>query len=1022
MPPTGCGETIYLRRCQEYGDFSVGAEAMNFDEYRRDGEQLYEDFAKLIREILAAAVAKDTRCPRIQAYQSRSKGVSSLKRKLQDRRLLDAPDIESAIKDLAGARVILYTNLDVDAFLQRRIIPEIFKIHWDEVKAHHPTDENERRKYEAFHYLVSLPEELAARDEYVKFRGLRCEIQIQTLLNHAWGESSHDIIYKGADMPGFGSKTVDALRARLNKTMDDYLKPAGYELDKVQADYDRLMQGKDLFNRGELEALTQCNDNNERMARLKAIAENLIPNFDDIGSVYSEILRTLLSVAVAARTTETRPFVVDGMEFHGLSGKHVVEQVIDIIADLRYVDIEGTFQTLVELYRGETDRDVRKKIIDVVQKLASYNFDAWRQVGPYVQAVLAELLAKRSDEEILAIRPIAITVWNELLGTELDSATWAADSVTITKGAIPPGDDIKAIRTQAIDGLFMIFDATDAAGDHRSIVTSFWRVTQLPHQAAYSSDLLATALANMKTIAERLRSRIANMSFDLQEHIEGHMFREYERFRPIAEAEDDNKGCKAIAQTLIAEITALRKTMNRNREFVRFKTLIGFESVFSEQWNGNTDDLEQIDAHRRACAAKYVVSISTKNEKYWLTFIAQCAATKSDDMATFPIFCHFLQMLGRQKPEVALRLLRDGDENVLNFLPAILSGLAASDETNEYLASVDRYVEAGQKLGAVARHYRFVDAVTVEALQALMAAAIRADDAIAEIECLILAVSKWPKLGDVVIDVLFFPALGHLTPKRDCRWVQGAWFLPEARDFFAHLSAEQLGKVLDNLVYAKRINHDCEHILALIGRTQPALVWRFFADRLRRDRDDDPGYEPIPYQLFELNNVLNADPDAAVDELRDWYRSGDTMFPFTGGRLFHAVFPSFTQGLGLAFIRVAGRGDDDDIEFVLHALHNYTGEKTLHPVARAIVANLPNDDNRLDRIESVLSKTGVVSGEFGLVEALRECKALLTAWLDDESARVKEFAQRAIRRLENRIATEQRTAEMRKERRKRDYE
>jgi hypothetical protein len=57
-----------------------------------------------------------------------------------------------------------------------------------------------------------------------------------------------------------------------------------------------------------------------------------------------------------------------------------------------------------------------------------------------------------------------------------------------------------------------------------------------------------------------------------------------------------------------------------------------------------------------------------------------------------------------------------------------------------------------------------------------------------------------------------------------------------------------------------------------------------------------------------------------------------------------------------------------------------------------------------------------------MVEALRGRKALLGAWLADERSRVKEFAERGIRHLDNRIATEQRSAEMRKEQRKRNYE
>jgi ppGpp synthetase/RelA/SpoT-type nucleotidyltranferase len=995
---------------------------MNFHEYEKDGKQLYEDFAELIKKQLTEAVAKDTKCPRVQAYQSRAKAAASLKRKLENRGALYAPDIERTIKDLAGARVIFYTNPDVDTFLHRRIIPEILKVHWDEVKAHHPTDENERLKYEAFHYVVSLPDELADRDEYARFRGLRCEIQIHTLLSHAWAESSHDIIYKGADTPGFGSKAVDALRARLNKTMDEYLKPAGYELDKVQADYGRLMQGKDLFDRGELEALTRCDNNNERFDRLKAIAENLIPNFDDIGSVYGEIRRTLLTVAAAARATETKPIVIEGVEFQGIPGKRVVEQAVQILLDLRYSDVEGTFQTLIELYKHETDRDIRNQIIGAVHKLASYNLHVWRQAGPYVQMVLAETLAKLSKEEILEIRSIGITVWSECLRSELDGTTWAADSVTISKGPIPSNENIKAVRAQAVDGLFMILDSSEDEADQHTVITSFWRASQLPYQADYSNGLLGTALADMKAIAERLLLRLGNMKFDLWEHIESHMFHEFKRFRPIAEAEDDNNGCKALAQALIDKIVALRQKMNRNRDFVRYKTLVGFESVFPQQWDDNTFDYAKVEAYRKARAAKYVESIHPQNAKEWLKLISRCAATKSSDWATFLIFGEFLRTLGQQKPQVALQLLAADDANILNFLHPILAGLAASDAKAEYAATVERHVNGKQQLIAVARHYRIVENATVASVAKVLEAATKAEDTIAVIECLVLAVSKRAKLGNDVIGTLFLPALDYLTGKKDCRWVHGAWFLPETREFFEQLRPEQLGKVLDNLINAKKIDREYERVVAVIGRIRPALVWRFFGERLSKDDNDEADYEAIPYQMFVLDKILNADPNAAVIELRSWYRAGDNMFQFTGGRLLHAVFPSFTEGLAGAFIKLVEGGDNDDIEFALHTLHNYRGEATLHPVAKAIVARLAGDDSRLSRVEILLENTGVVSGEFGMVEALRERKAMMTGWLEDRNALVKGFAERAIRHLDNRIAMEQRSAEMQKEQRRRDYE
>ena len=164
----------------------------------------------------------------------------------------------------------------------------------------------------------------------------------------------------------------------------------------------------------------------------------------------------------------------------------------------------------------------------------------------------------------------------------------------------------------------------------------------------------------------------------LWEHIESHIFREFKRFRPLAKDEENKTDCKALAQVLIDEITVLRQKMNRNREFVRYKTLVGFEGVFSQQWDDDTFGHAEVEAHRKMRAAKYVDSITPQNAARWQNFISRCAATKSNDLATFPIFGEFLRMLGQQKPQFTLELLAADDGNILSFLPAILAGLAAS--------------------------------------------------------------------------------------------------------------------------------------------------------------------------------------------------------------------------------------------------------------------------------------------------------------------------------------------------------
>jgi len=217
---------------------------MKISDYESTGESVYEEFAKLVRSLLKKAIAKSKGLPRPQSTQSRAKSVDSLTLKLEDRKLLDSERIEDEIKDLAGVRLIFYTDTDVDTLLQSRLIPDNFSVQWGETKVHHPTDENDQQRYKAFHYTVSLSERHLELEKYKKFNGLRCEIQIQAILNHAWAETTHDMIYKPRKSPGFGTKAREQLEARMKKTMDDYLRATGCEFQKVQKDHEHLMQGK----------------------------------------------------------------------------------------------------------------------------------------------------------------------------------------------------------------------------------------------------------------------------------------------------------------------------------------------------------------------------------------------------------------------------------------------------------------------------------------------------------------------------------------------------------------------------------------------------------------------------------------------------------------------------------------------------------------------------------------------------------------------------------------------------------
>src|SRR6266700_6859215 len=294
---------------------------MKFDDYEKTYVSTYTEFAELVRSLLEDTIEKTEGVPRLQSTQARGKDVTSLKRKLEERGLLASERIESEIKDLAGVRLIFYTNTDVDRFLRTELIPDIFDVDWKEMRVHHPTDDNDQRRYQAIHYTVLLSEKHTALPEYKKFKGKRCEIQIQTILNHAWSETQHDMVYHARDSQGFGTRAMQTLDKRLKKIMDEYLRPASYEFQKVQHDYERLMQGKALFDRGALETLESCDNNNERHEILSTLAEHVIPNYDDIRGVYPEIRRALETAVQSARDTETKLIESPFGNLYGRAGR-----------------------------------------------------------------------------------------------------------------------------------------------------------------------------------------------------------------------------------------------------------------------------------------------------------------------------------------------------------------------------------------------------------------------------------------------------------------------------------------------------------------------------------------------------------------------------------------------------------------------------------------------------------------------------------------------------------------------------
>jgi hypothetical protein len=196
------------------------------------------------------------------------------------------------------------------------------------------------------------------------------------------------------------------------------------------------------------------------------------------------------------------------------------------------------------------------------------------------------------------LRPLLITIWSEVLKSDLTGTSWAADSVTLSRAALPVSDEIKTLREKAMSGLFDLFGQSTSEAQKREVMSALQEATRAPQQAEYSNELRSRILLDNRRLVDFLIQRAMEQSYELLEHLEYVFLYDYRRAREIAEDEKDRFGCRSVAKNLVESIEIFRDKVNADQQFVRYKTLVGFESVFPPHWKDEDFDFGEADKFR----------------------------------------------------------------------------------------------------------------------------------------------------------------------------------------------------------------------------------------------------------------------------------------------------------------------------------------------------------------------------------------------------------------------------------------
>lgn len=987
---------------------------MNFDEYERSGMALYEGLAEVVASILLAAIEQHGGL-HPQQIQHRAKTPDSLTKKLEKAGAAMDGDIRLHAKDLAGARVIFYTNDHVDRFQQSRLLTENFDIDWDRTRFHHPTtdDPEPTELFVSSNYVVRLKPERAALPEYARYADLWCEVQVQTTLNHAWAEMAHDTIYKKPELQGFGARLMEGIEGRMKAIMRDHLAPAGYAFQKVASDFERLSRGQALFERDLAAEVEAAEDNNQLHETLQKFRSSVLPHFDDHEAAAADIVAAAVHAVKRSRTLPARARETPFGNLEGKTSTDVASVAAAIIKDLRFLDVEGTFDTICDLFLTANDDQDRECWIKLADSLAEHNLEVWKQAGPVVQSLLMERIQALTSEQQLALKPVLMAVAQRSLSAELSGTTSSFDTITIHQGPVTPSDALRALRQQALDLLFA-FDEGAQTEEERAEIAKALKVGMTMPSPRRRSDanLAAIIYANATAIIEHFSAQIPRWSYEQRQSIEHDLLWKYRHHGGPPADESANAETEEARAAMVAAIFAFRDQMNADDSFVTYKLLVGFESVFPPAWEDREFDYEGEEAYRKEAIERLVEEINQQNATHWLAIIRRCAATESNDLATFPTFARFVEQLSAAKPDIVLAYLPQFDDRLASFLTPFYRGLRQTPGWPNAVAILEGWIAHGHFLSSVAFVCGTIDALDLSLLEAVLDRAIEVEDDSAVLNCIHSIALRDNEATGRLLKPLFLRAIDFMIRRGEALWVH-YWNHRNASAMLGLLTKREVTKVLRSLVAYERVGNRLEWFLADFARTRPQEVidyfgWRiaaYHASGYRRE------YEDIPYDLHRLNEALAGSADNLVRTARAWFAAQPEMFSYHGGKLIEVVFPSFSDDLARALSVYVDTGNADDTRFVIEVLRAYSGEAFLQPLSKDIVASLPEDDELLDLVEIALEPSGVTSGEYGRVNRLVAHRDTILAWNDDDREPVRAFAARYAHQLENSIRSQRQRAE-----------
>lgn len=903
--------------------------------------------------------------------------------------------------DLSGVRIIFAFEKDIYCFI--KIIQSELENSIVEVK-----EKDQSGGYESIHVLVKLQDDRISLPEYEDFKGLTCEIQLRTLIDHAWSETSHKIKYKPDTLfQRFASqKAKDVIDRELKDIKEKYLRPAKSRLNALHEFYTGTNNGARILDDTELNILFNSLNNNEIYLKLIVLRESLSekslvlpPDF----KVCELIDKTIVRVRNNELTANDHKLLTN-----------VLSECLKVLELLRYQDISQALELLGGLKKFAEPK-IEKQIEQVYQRIFKYDYHLLKRYGLAAQLLGLDYVYQNIDN--LDIGQIII-IFSELLSPAFDGSQMK-DENTLTwfSGPLVVSNDLKAIRKKSIDIIIDLASTAKGCKNKVQIIQVLDNALRFPQSGVYGNDFENMIAGDANYIIDKydklIFSKKNNIVLDLPviQEIESQL--NWITRRPIEVSKNNAK--KVIAK------------LNKN-EMYRISRLL---TTSIRDYKG-VKNLKQAESDRKSEIDKLFDGLAEDNiEKYSAIFNKVGEHLDRSNSWEWRGFSDLLCRIAEEKPKLAKFILKKSETISQKFLTEILKGFRKNKNWTDLDETVTRAIKTNNPK-VIEQIFWSINLIEHSRVGCLVRTA--------DLEFLKEAVTSegrfatFMKIQSGNIDfhhsiIWALIAIYKFNPKRVENLISQEF--ENNKEFitnFLHVieigmirkqidlkgwNKKTLKVVFEHMVMVSNLDHDLQNVFIEVVRDQPDCALKLFIKRINkainnpRNEDFTDRYEAIPDYFDEkLAELIRKDEQTIVTLkklVENIVKNNNYLFSWKVGELVRKVGGDVQKTI---LEELVNSKLDDQLEAAVAILREFESPDV--KLCFNIIENSSGPNSKVwNKVAARLYTTGVVSGEYGIKKhyesVLKQIKDIKKI---NSNSNVQQFANQMIKSFDASIARE----------------